>query len=757
MYSSPDTCDPWVCGLAEDLTPGGIVGTLFQASITEQFTRLRNGDRFWYEIPGRFTDTEIDEIHGITLPTLIREVFGDEVSPSALPKSSFFVNQRQLNSTSSVQSCSYDPLPAQFRSNAVQLSPLMQLSWAVDTATSRISFIIQACITGWVGIGFDSNPNTMAGADIIMCRYVIENSTAECTDRFSLDVGTPSLDTAINGTDDIIFFNGTITASGVRRFFVTRPLNSGDARDKPLGAFSTKLLFAYNPETTNFNYHGPARSAEHSFMFAPAALKISTGLTAFAGVISVIGCGVSIFFFILVIVKSAYFKYQAPIFCCMIIAGTLLGHASVWAFMAEFTDASCTINVWLINLSFVLVFACLSMKTWRLWRVVGQKNLKVTIVTVGDVLKIVGIFVMIELIFLILWTVFDRPQALVVRDSSFGIELSTYHLVCKAPLGIFWYISIAYKVALLIGCVFISAKVRNLEKIFNDSKEIGVSIYVAAFTMVILIIVSVVLEWSVEATYVTRVVGSTIPYTAICLVLFTKQLARILQGKPPLRYSRAVSMSTASDTGSYYESETGSGNRVNAPAALANGAAATSSQSRNVRRISSMDVGGPTSADDSDSDTGEHVRGFASDAIAAPMGDENSSVDLSPMKKKSFRKPVVEEEEEDSAEEADHTAAEPEKVKDKSQDKKQKDKTKKKKNNNKTKSAAVSATEELDAAEEESEEREEEEKEKKKKKKQKAKDKLKKKQRAGLDAPSLVLTQDSPRSDDEVKVDVDSI
>lgn len=49
LYSSPDQVDLWVGGLAEDHLPGALVGPTFHAILKDQFERLRDGDRFWYE------------------------------------------------------------------------------------------------------------------------------------------------------------------------------------------------------------------------------------------------------------------------------------------------------------------------------------------------------------------------------------------------------------------------------------------------------------------------------------------------------------------------------------------------------------------------------------------------------------------------------------------------------------------------------------------------------------------------------------
>jgi hypothetical protein len=56
LYGSVDNIDLWVGGLAEDHVRGSSLGPTFQRIIIDQFTRLRSGDRFWYERDLRGSD-----------------------------------------------------------------------------------------------------------------------------------------------------------------------------------------------------------------------------------------------------------------------------------------------------------------------------------------------------------------------------------------------------------------------------------------------------------------------------------------------------------------------------------------------------------------------------------------------------------------------------------------------------------------------------------------------------------------------------
>jgi hypothetical protein len=74
-YGSVDKVDAIIGGLAEDKVPGALVGPLFYHSIKDQFERLRDGDRFWYE-NGQFTQAELNKIRASTLAQVIMQNTG---------------------------------------------------------------------------------------------------------------------------------------------------------------------------------------------------------------------------------------------------------------------------------------------------------------------------------------------------------------------------------------------------------------------------------------------------------------------------------------------------------------------------------------------------------------------------------------------------------------------------------------------------------------------------------------------------------
>ncbi len=82
-YGDVDLIDLWPGGLAEDHVPGAIVGKTFRTIIADQFRRLRDGDRFWYENDPYFQANPdlLEQVRGTTLADIIRRntEIGDEL------------------------------------------------------------------------------------------------------------------------------------------------------------------------------------------------------------------------------------------------------------------------------------------------------------------------------------------------------------------------------------------------------------------------------------------------------------------------------------------------------------------------------------------------------------------------------------------------------------------------------------------------------------------------------------------------------
>ncbi len=79
IYGSVDNVDAWVGMLAERHMSGAIFGELVVRIIQDQFQRLRDGDRFYFENDPVFTDANINEIKQVSLHEILMRNTGIEV------------------------------------------------------------------------------------------------------------------------------------------------------------------------------------------------------------------------------------------------------------------------------------------------------------------------------------------------------------------------------------------------------------------------------------------------------------------------------------------------------------------------------------------------------------------------------------------------------------------------------------------------------------------------------------------------------
>ena len=89
VYASVDEIDPWIGMLCEPLAEGAMVGETMRAVLADQFTRLRDGDRFWYEsyMPGPMRRLVERQTLGriIKRNTAIGDELSDDVFAAAPP------------------------------------------------------------------------------------------------------------------------------------------------------------------------------------------------------------------------------------------------------------------------------------------------------------------------------------------------------------------------------------------------------------------------------------------------------------------------------------------------------------------------------------------------------------------------------------------------------------------------------------------------------------------------------------------------
>ncbi|XP_030299404.1 thyroid peroxidase isoform X1 [Sparus aurata] len=85
IYKHPDNIDVWLGGLVENMLPGSRTGPLFACLIGKQMKAHRDGDRFWWEAEGVFTQQQKAEL----LKGSLSQIICDNTDIREVPPDSF--------------------------------------------------------------------------------------------------------------------------------------------------------------------------------------------------------------------------------------------------------------------------------------------------------------------------------------------------------------------------------------------------------------------------------------------------------------------------------------------------------------------------------------------------------------------------------------------------------------------------------------------------------------------------------------------
>ena len=403
-----------------------------------------------------------------------------------------------------------------------------------------------------MGIGFDADPGTMKNADIYIGRFT---NKVELYDRYALDVGVPTEDASLGRTNDILFLDGS-EQDGVTTIEFRRKIDTGDKWDKPITSGDVKVIFAYNPDTDEFLYHGPTRSSTARINFLqtkPAYQDYNMGVRATIIVLASLGCVlVAVLVYIIVRYKKKFHIYT-PVFSVLIAIGGLLGYISmILLVVPSHSDAACVSRIWLLGYAYIFIFGCLFTKTWRIWRISVESE-KLRRVTIKDELLfriVTGLFV-VESFLLALWTGLDPPSIILRSDPLVSNVLRS---VCSSNTSIYLAIVLVFNGIMLIPGVILAYLTRNVPKSVNESKTIGVSIYTITLILVITIPLLIFLSSFPTAGVVIQAVATWLILTSTLLLLF---LPKIFPGKEK-KESNVIDMNAKpknSDTASSFSGD----------------------------------------------------------------------------------------------------------------------------------------------------------------------------------------------------------
>ncbi len=177
-----------------------------------------------------------------------------------------------------------------------------------------------------------------------------------------------------------------------------------------------------------------------------------------------------------------------PVFCWLTIIGSLLLLATPYVWMLHETQSTCTAKIWFLQLGFTLMMGSIVFKTVRLWYILEVKGLAYKRLSTRQLLGGLGIFLAYEVVYTIIWQ-FVAPLNvdLVVVDTD---RPSLNYTACsfggpRIAGQVFVIMSLVVKGLLVLVGAIAAWRTRRVIGDFNESAQIGVSVWNLLILMVI--------------------------------------------------------------------------------------------------------------------------------------------------------------------------------------------------------------------------------------------------------------------------------
>ncbi|KAJ3098949.1 hypothetical protein HDU96_010880 [Phlyctochytrium bullatum] len=254
----------------------------------------------------------------------------------------------------------------------------------------------------------------------------------------------------------------------------------------------------------------------------------------------------------LMLLYSRHHKIRsiAPSCCNLILAGCLVGTATVVVYAATPSDIVCKIRVFFPALSFGLVFGMVMLKTYRIYLIFGYRHISAarsirnwTLINLTLVIAAVEIALSLSLVTL---TQPVLSQVYVAAPDSAGSANSgrlaqTSWLTCRPSDGrqqlsqIIEAVLFTFNGGIMLVCLFLAFKTRGAYKRYVESKAIGLTTYVVALSLLVAlpVIYAIPIETVRTNTVINGVRGAllVILSTGVPLIMFAPRILEALENK----------------------------------------------------------------------------------------------------------------------------------------------------------------------------------------------------------------------------------
>jgi len=177
--------------------------------------------------------------------------------------------------------------------------------------------------------------------------------------------------------------------------------------------------------------------------------------------------------------KTKLLKASQPAFCILMCAGGLVCALSPLSLLGPMSTEKCAVRPWLFYIPFTLMMGSLFVKTFRIWRIFGNKKLIKVKFTVLDSLKMLGVVMAVVIVTLGVWYILSAPKLIstFIQVTNVG---DVSHTTCSS-FQMFVMILVFFEVTLVALCCYFSFQNRKVNENFSETQYIMISVYSIAF------------------------------------------------------------------------------------------------------------------------------------------------------------------------------------------------------------------------------------------------------------------------------------
>lgn len=212
------------------------------------------------------------------------------------------------------------------------------------------------------------------------------------------------------------------------------------------------------------------------------------------------------------------------------------------------TKESCAATAWLLNCGVMITFAPLFAKTFRIYKIFGGRKLNVVKISSTKLLLMCAAIFVIEFMILGVWQAVSPFQPIMTEVMEGSPARVHQYLQCGttgAGGDVFFAIVVEKGLLFVVGSL-LAFSTRRVSSTFNESSQIGVTIYMFVFTISLIAIIIVVTQ------AIGNVLIALVQVAVIWLSFFT--IGMLILPKAMIVFGKNAGGTTASLVGSTRDS-----------------------------------------------------------------------------------------------------------------------------------------------------------------------------------------------------------